>query len=236
MGNCLRKILKPFQQSIPKQMAADSCEIRSSNLPIIFLIGGPGAGKQTQSSKAAERYNLVNLNTLEIVREEIVSRSEIGITLAHTLMEGKLVPADVLLELLKMRMIKSLKHTNGFLLSGFPKHIDQGKLFDKRIKPADLVIFLDVRTSVMEDRIAAKMVTENERYEDSSHEVQKSINEFEKFNGQITRHYNKQLVVIDGEEEIPIVFESICLSLDSVLRKNQSSKEEKLKDDNYIVT
>ena len=44
----------------------------------IILLGAPGAGKGTQASKIAEKYNLLHVSTGDIFRANIKGGTEIG--------------------------------------------------------------------------------------------------------------------------------------------------------------
>lgn len=44
--NCVRPV-DPLCAVIPRNIGLDASPIRESGLPIIFLIGGPGAGKSS---------------------------------------------------------------------------------------------------------------------------------------------------------------------------------------------
>ena len=44
MGNCM-KSTDPLTASLPKSISIDTTAIKESGVPIIFVIGGPGAGK-----------------------------------------------------------------------------------------------------------------------------------------------------------------------------------------------
>ncbi|RLU24432.1 hypothetical protein DMN91_002521 [Ooceraea biroi] len=131
--------------------------------------------------------------------------------------EGKLVPSNVLVELIKVKMLNNLSGTRGFLICGFPKEKLQCKHFDKYIQPLDLVLYLWVRNSVLMDRILARTVTATERLERNFDEIKRRIKEFVKMNKPILRYYRKKLIVIDGEKEKSEVFNDICNAIDQVL-------------------
>ena len=45
----------------------------------LVLLGPPGAGKGTQANLICEKYNLSHLSTGDLLRMEIVNKSEIGV-------------------------------------------------------------------------------------------------------------------------------------------------------------
>ncbi|EFN61860.1 Adenylate kinase isoenzyme 1 [Camponotus floridanus] len=214
--NCVRPV-DPLCALIPRSTELDVSTIRESRLPIIFLIGGPGAGKTTQSTRIAEHYGFCTIITRELLRVEVATGSQRGVILAYLMSEGKLVPADVMVELIKARMLGSLETSRGFLLSGFPREKAQCKHFDEHIRPPDLVLYLYVRESLLMDRILARTITATERQSRNFDENMQRIKDHEKMVKPILKYYRKRLVVIDGENDETAVFEEICNAIDNVL-------------------
>jgi len=130
--------------------------------------------------------------------------------------EGKLIPSDVMVELIKARMLNSLD-TQGFLLSGFPREKIQCQHFNRQIRPPDLVLYLYVRNSLLMDRVLARTITATERQERSIDENWRRIKEHSRMIKPILRYYKKQLVVIDGEKDEIEVFRDICSTIDNIL-------------------
>jgi len=136
--------------------------------------------------------------------------------LAYLMSEGKLIPSDVMVELIKARMLNSLD-TQGFLLSGFPREKIQCQHFNRQIRPPDLVLYLYVRNSLLMDRVLARTITVTERQERSIDENWRRIKEHSRMIKPILRYYKKQLVVIDGERDEIEVFRDICSTIDNIL-------------------
>ena len=49
----------------------------------LIIFGPPGAGKGTQSSFISKKYNLYQLSTGEILREQIKRKTELGIKILN---------------------------------------------------------------------------------------------------------------------------------------------------------
>lgn len=134
----------------------------------------------------------------------------------------KLIPADVMVELFKEKMLLNL-NTRGFLLSGFPREKKQCKHFNMHIRPPDLVLYLSVRDTVLMDRILARTITARQRQGRGFDENLRRIREYHKLNKSILRYYRKQLVTINGENDETEVFEDICDAIDNVLKNFPST-------------
>ena len=57
----------------------------------IIIFGPPGAGKGTQSKFIVNKYNLYQLSTGELLREEIKNKTELGSKIAEIINSGELV-------------------------------------------------------------------------------------------------------------------------------------------------
>ncbi|KAK7945804.1 hypothetical protein WMY93_001532 [Mugilogobius chulae] len=68
-------------------------------------VGGPGAGKGTQCSKIVENYGYTHLSAGDLLRAERAREdSECGQLIANYIKEGKIVPVQITIELLKKAM------------------------------------------------------------------------------------------------------------------------------------
>ena len=57
----------------------------------IVIFGPPGAGKGTQSNIIAEKFNLHQLSTGELLRKEIQNKTNLGEEISSTIKDGNLV-------------------------------------------------------------------------------------------------------------------------------------------------
>ena len=62
----------------------------------LILLGPPGAGKGTQSERLMAAYDLVQLSTGEMLREEAKLKSKLGDEAKVLMDAGKLVPDDLI--------------------------------------------------------------------------------------------------------------------------------------------
>ncbi|MCD6522913.1 MAG: adenylate kinase [Candidatus Diapherotrites archaeon] len=122
---------------------------------VIFL-GPPGAGKGTYASRIMERLNIPQISTGDLLREAIRNRTEIGIKAEEYVSQGKLVPDDIVIEILKQRLAKD-DCKNGFILDGFPRTIEQAKALDN-ITHIDLVINLVVPDEIIVKRLSSRII------------------------------------------------------------------------------
>ncbi len=88
---------------------------------IVLLLGAPGSGKGTQSQRLIKRYGFKYLATGDIFRAEIAQKTPLGLKAEGYVKAGKLVPDDVVLEMVAGR----IEPGGQYLLDGFPRTVDQ---------------------------------------------------------------------------------------------------------------
>lgn len=105
----------------------------------IILFGPPGTGKGTQAEKISVYYDVPHISTGDIFRTLVKNNDPLGIELKEKYWgKGKLVPDDITIKILKERIAQD-DCTEGFLLDGFPRTLNQAKML-KDITSIDLVI------------------------------------------------------------------------------------------------
>jgi adenylate kinase len=129
---------------------------------IIFL-GPPGAGKGTHAKEISSILNISHISTGDIFRDAIKNQTELGMKVKEFLDSGKLVPDELVWEVVKDRL-NAEDCKNGFILDGFPRTILQAELLDKYLKEknADLkVIYLDASDDLVIKRLSSRRVCKN---------------------------------------------------------------------------
>jgi adenylate kinase len=129
---------------------------------IIFL-GPPGAGKGTHAKEISSILNIPHISTGDIFRDAIKNQTELGMKVKEFLDSGKLVPDELVWEVVKDRL-NAEDCKNGFILDGFPRTILQAELLDKYLKEknADLkVIYLDASDDLVIKRLSSRRVCKN---------------------------------------------------------------------------
>lgn len=125
----------------------------------LILLGAPGAGKGTQAAVISERYNIPQISTGNIIREALKSGTEMGLKAKSYMDEGKLVPDEVVIGIIKDRLVQP-DCENGFILDGFPRTIPQAEALDKMGVDIDKVIDIEVPDEVIVNRMSGRRVCE----------------------------------------------------------------------------
>ncbi|KAB8234693.1 adenylate kinase family protein [Aspergillus alliaceus] len=139
-------------------------EVHLSMATVIFLIGGPGAGKSTIATKLAADLGLIHLDPDKIVRRlEITGPEEIWLAVKGTMDENGTIPDDVLSLLLKFEVSKHLEAPKCvFLIEAFPRSYAQFVEFIS-ICGYGLTISLDVSSATLMRRFITETESFSER-------------------------------------------------------------------------
>lgn len=125
----------------------------------LILLGAPGAGKGTQAEIISERYNIPTISTGNIIRAALKNGTEMGIKAKAYIENGKLVPDDVVIGIIKERLAEP-DCKEGFILDGFPRTIPQAEALDDMGIAIDAALSIEVADSEIVKRMSSRRVCE----------------------------------------------------------------------------
>ena len=127
----------------------------------IILIAAPAAGKGTLAKMLVEKYGYQHISTGDLLRAEASKKSPLGEKISTMLKTGKLVPDEIVFELLGNK----LKDVNGYILDGFPRNIEQALKYDELLSKLNrelgIVIVLNTDYETLKKRIVGRMLCSN---------------------------------------------------------------------------
>ncbi len=127
----------------------------------LILLGAPGAGKGTQAKNITSKYDIAHISTGDILRDEVKNNTELGIKANQYMKEGKLVPDELVIEMIRRILVKDGSGT-GFLMDGFPRTLVQAKKFDEMLanlgQTIDKVINISVEPARLIKRLTSRRV------------------------------------------------------------------------------
>ena len=122
---------------------------------IVFL-GPPGAGKGTQEQRICAALNIPQISTGDILRRAMKEGTETGLKAKGYIDAGKLVPDEVIIDIVKERLAMD-DCRGGYILDGFPRTVPQAEALDT-FATIDSVIELVVADQVLVDRLGGRRV------------------------------------------------------------------------------
>lgn len=127
----------------------------------IVLLGPPGAGKGTQAGLLTKAYKLLHISTGDMLREAVKEASPIGRKVKDFMNSGKLVPDNIVTELVIGRM-KREDASSGVILDGYPRTTVQAEALEnslkKENKDLDSVLYLRTSEEVAIQRLSGRRV------------------------------------------------------------------------------
>ena len=123
----------------------------------LILLGMPGAGKGTQAEIIQREQGIANVSTGAMMREVSRAETDLGKKVQEYLSTGKLVPDDIIIQMLVERIGQS-DCENGFLLDGFPRNLDQAKALDEAKVEINLILFLKISEKEIIKRMSGRRV------------------------------------------------------------------------------
>jgi adenylate kinase len=190
----------------------------------LILLGPPGAGKGTQSTRLVKRYGIPQLSTGDMLRAAVAAQTPIGLQAKAIMDAGNLVPDDVVVGIVADR-IEEPDARKGFILDGFPRTIAQADALEQMLAgkgvKLDAVLELKVDQSKLTDRITKRADETRARGEpvrkDDDPEVFKTrLAAYNRDTAVISPYYKARgiLVEIDGMRAIDDVSSDIAATLD----------------------
>ena len=121
----------------------------------LVLMGPPGAGKGTQGEILSKRLDINTISTGVMLRTAIKEQSEIGKMAEKYINDGKLVPDDVIVSIVKERLQKP-DCAKGFILDGFPRTTAQAEALTESGVKIDKVLSLEVADEAIIERLSSR--------------------------------------------------------------------------------
>ncbi|KAF7669760.1 hypothetical protein LDENG_00124400 [Lucifuga dentata] len=189
---------------------------------VVFVLGGPGAGKGTQCSKIVENYNYTHLSAGDLLRAERAREgSDVGQLIASYIKEGKIVPVEITINLLRKAMDETMKNDEKkfrFLIDGFPRNEDNLQGWNTVMDgKADVkfVLFFDCGNEVCITRCLERGKSSG-RTDDNWESLEKRIQTYLQSTQPIIKQYDKygKVRTIDASRTVEEVFADVKTILD----------------------
>jgi adenylate kinase len=186
----------------------------------IILFGPPGSGKGTQSERLTERFGLIHLSTGNLLREEIVKQSRLGLEAKSFMDNGQLVPDSVVIGMIRSAIANN-PQAKGFLFDGFPRTVAQAQALDELLaenqSEIHTVLALQVAQEELVDRLLNRGKTSGRSDDINEDIIRARIMEYENKTSPVAGYYEQfgKFVRIKGEGDIEEIFDALCAEIEA---------------------
>ena len=125
----------------------------------LVILGPPGAGKGTQGKLLSETLGLRHIASGDLVRQHQANETNLGLKSRAYYSKGLLVPDDITI---KMVLPYVLASSEGLILDGFPRNVNQAKHLDQTLSEVglhvDQTILINTPRGEILERLANRRV------------------------------------------------------------------------------
>jgi adenylate kinase len=188
------------------------------------LLGPQGSGKGTQAKRIETEYGIPHIATGDMLRSAIEDESELGRRVKPILESGKLVPDELIIDLIRDRLGQADTEA-GFVLDGFPRTAPQADALDSMLdeigRPLSIVFEVQVPDEIARDRLLRRAEVEG-RADDTPEVIDRRLDLYHELTEPLVEHYRLQgnLVGIHGDRPVNEVFAEIQQALEQAAARS----------------
>ena len=189
----------------------------------LILFGPPGSGKGTQSERLVDKYGLVHLSTGNLLREEIMNKTPLGMEAKNFMDKGQLVPDEVVIGMID-NSLDHHKDAIGFLFDGFPRTVAQAQALDKLLELKKTEIAIVLALEVSEEELVKRLLNRGKtsgRSDDTNEAViRKRFAVYTNETEPVATHYKKEkkFQSVKGEGSVDDIFNAVSTVVDKKIK------------------
>jgi adenylate kinase len=190
----------------------------------VLLLGPQGSGKGTQAKRIQAEYGIPHIATGEILRDAIAAESELGRRVKPIVESGKLVPDDLMIELIRERLGED-DAQEGFILDGFPRTLPQAQALDGMLadigRDLSIVFGFQLDDQIGIDRMLRRAEIEH-RKDDTPEAIAQRLRLYHEQTEPLIGHYRAQgnLVGIHADRTVDEVFSEVQEALEQTAARS----------------
>ena len=186
----------------------------------IVIFGPPGAGKGTQSKFIVKKFNLYQLSTGDLLRNEINNKTQLGSQIASIINSGELVSDKIVSNLIE-KFVSNDTYKDKIIFDGYPRTLMQARNLDSLLRKykqkIDIVLKLSVSLETVKKRILERQ-SQEKRADDNEEIAIKRYQTYEKTSEPVMEYYKQSnlLKVVNGEAGISEINSEISRLMDAI--------------------
>lgn len=188
----------------------------------IVLFGPPGCGKGTQAQNLVQKFNLKQISTGDILRDNTKNGTELGKLAKPYMDKGELVPDQITIDML-IDELKKPTDAQGFIFDGFPRTVFQTEALERIVKDVlndqiDICLSLVVEDEILVKRILERGKTSGRSDDANENTIRNRIKEYYTKTAEVAELYKKQgkYVEVNGVGEIAEIAEKLYTEVEKI--------------------
>ncbi|MCP5056845.1 MAG: adenylate kinase [bacterium] len=184
----------------------------------LLLLGPPGAGKGTQAVRLAEKLEIPQISTGEMLREAVAAGSEVGEKAKAHMDAGGLVPDSVVIGVAEERLGQP-DAASGFILDGFPRTRAQAEALDGLLPKLGCKLECCIVLTADAEELVKRLLKRSEiegRSDDNEVAIRNRMTLYNEKTAPLIEYYDERdiLVEVDGLGEIDEVAARVAAALE----------------------
>ena len=188
----------------------------------IVLFGPPGCGKGTQAQNLVKKFNLKQISTGDILRDNTKNGTELGKLAKPYMDKGELVPDQITIDML-IDELKKPTDAQGFIFDGFPRTAFQTEALEGIVKNVlndqiDICLSLVVEDEILVKRLLERGKTSGRSDDADENIIRNRIKEYYTKTAEVAELYKKQgkYVEVNGVGEIAEIAEKLYAEVEKI--------------------
>lgn len=187
-----------------------------------LLLAPPGAGKGTQGERLAERHGVPHLATGDLLRDHVARGTDLGREAQVHMDAGRLVPDELVIDMVLRRLAGDDEPMLSFLLDGFPRTLAQAHAAYELATAVDRTFHAVIMLEVPEDELVRRLLQrgqEQGRSDDAEDVIRRRLAVYRENTEPLVDFYEDRgiLIRVDGTGSVEEVTERIEARLGPVL-------------------
>lgn len=185
----------------------------------IALFGPPGAGKGTQSEFLIQKYKLYYISTGDILRKEIVQKTELGLQAKDIIEGGGLAPDELIVQIIE-NTIKDNPDAKGFLFDGFPRTYIQAYILEGLMIKLNTALNCLISLEVDEEESVKRLLIRGEtsgRKDDNEIVIRNRLVEYDNKTRPVLQFYKERgiYIPVNGQQSI----KKVSMDIDTIVQE-----------------